>query len=100
MFPFVALQLYDDGDNDSSVKEAMTGFLIGLFLLWMLLNVAFFCTIDLSYLGTFFGTMTAPQYTCMLYVGERAKRASRGGGVANSLISLFIAGSIRARRIA
>ena len=27
-------------------------------------NIIFFCTIDLSYLNTFFGTKTAPQYTC------------------------------------
>jgi len=31
------------------------------------LNVVFFCTIDTSYLDTFFGTKTAPQYTCELF---------------------------------
>jgi len=30
--------------------------------LWLLLNFVFFCTIDLNYLNTFFGTLTAPQY--------------------------------------
>jgi len=28
----------------------------------------FFCTIDLSYLNTFFGTQTAPQYTCEVFL--------------------------------
>jgi len=32
------------------------------------LNIIFFCTIDLSYLNTFFGSVTAPQYTCELYL--------------------------------
>jgi len=38
------------------------------FATWLLLNVVFFCTIDTSYLGTFFGTKTAPQYTCELFL--------------------------------
>jgi len=62
-FPFVALQ-YFDGDS----KDVMTGFLAVSLMLWLVLNIAFFCTIDLSYLNTFFGTMTAPQYTCELYL--------------------------------
>ena len=33
-----------------------------------MLNVAFFCNIDTSYLGTFFGTQTAPQYACELFL--------------------------------
>jgi len=52
-FPFVALQLYEGDDKDS-----ITIFLIGSFSLWLALNVAFFCTIDLNYLNTFFGTFT------------------------------------------
>ena len=61
-FPFVALQ-YFDGDS----KDIMTGFLAVSFIAWLVLNIIFFCTIDLSYLNTFFGTKTAPQYTCELF---------------------------------
>jgi len=61
-FPFVALQFFEEGSTIS--KGTITLILIGSFSSWLLLNVAFFCTIDLSYLGTFFGTKTAPQYTC------------------------------------
>ena len=59
LFPFVALQ-YFDGD----MKDIMTGFLAVSFTAWLVSNIIFFCTIDLSYLNTFFGSMTAPQYTC------------------------------------
>jgi len=62
-FPFVALQ-YFDGDS----KDIMTGFLVVSLMAWLMLNTIFFCTIDLSYLNTFFGTKTAPQYTCELYL--------------------------------
>jgi len=58
-FPFVALQ-YFDGDS----KDIMTWFLVMSFTAWLVLNFIFFCTIDMSYLNTFFGTKTAPQYTC------------------------------------
>jgi len=62
-FPFVALQ-YFDADS----KDIMTGFLAVSFTAWLMSNIIFFCTIDLSYLNTFFGTKTAPQYTCELYL--------------------------------
>jgi len=62
-FPFVALQ-YFDGDS----KDIMTGFLGTSFTAWLVLNIIFFCTINLSYLITFFGSMTGPQYTCELYL--------------------------------
>jgi len=65
-FPFVALQ-YFDGDS----KDIMTGFLGMSFTAWLMLNIIFFCTIDLSYLSTFFGTKTAPQYTCELYLTSK-----------------------------
>ena len=62
-FPFVALQ-YFDGEK----KQILTAFLAICFSLWLVVNIIFFCTIDLSYLNTFFGTKTAPQYTCELYL--------------------------------
>jgi len=61
IMPFVAMQLYD-----GKGKDMVTGALVCSFALWLLINTMFFCTIDLSYVNTFFGTMTAPQYTCML----------------------------------
>ena len=45
-------------------KSTITIVLTCSFILWLLTNVAFFCTIDLTYLHTFWGTMTAPQFTC------------------------------------
>ena len=65
-FPFVALQFFEEGDTIS--KDTITLFLIGSFSAWFLLNIAFFCIIDISYLGTFFRTQTAPQYTCEWYL--------------------------------
>ena len=64
IFPFIALQMYEDENN---IKDTVTMFLIGSFSLWVLLNIVFFCTIDLAYLHTFFGTMTASQYTCNIF---------------------------------
>jgi len=63
VFPFVALQ-YFDGET----KDIMRGFLVVSFTAWLVLNFIFFCTIELSYMNTFFGTKTAPQYTCELYL--------------------------------
>jgi len=63
VFPFVALQ-YLDGDS----KDLMAGFVAVSFTAWLVSNTIFFCTIDLSYLNTFFGTKTAAQYTCELYL--------------------------------
>jgi len=65
-FPFVALQ-YFDGDS----KDIMTGFLAVSLMAWLVSNIIFFCTIDLSYLNTFFGTKTAPQYTCELFITSK-----------------------------
>ena len=62
-FPFAALQYFD-----GEIKDIMTGFLAVSFTAWLMSNIIFFCTIDLSYLNTFFGSMTAAQYTCELYL--------------------------------
>ena len=58
IFPFVALQLYEEGDEN--VKDEITWFLIGSLASWLLLNVIFLRTIDLKYLKTFFSRKTAP----------------------------------------
>jgi len=62
VFPFVALQSFE-GELKSEIEAG----LIVSFTIWVALNIAFFCTIDLAYLPTFFGTMTGPQYTIQLY---------------------------------
>jgi len=45
----------------------MLSVLIGIFILWLVLTITFFCTIDISYIGTFFDTMTGPQYAVELF---------------------------------
>jgi len=65
--PFVALSMFDGGKKEG-LKREMTVGLVGSFCLWLVLNLVFFCTIDMSYLNTFFGTKTAPQYTCELFM--------------------------------
>jgi len=64
--PFVALQYFD-----GEMKDIMTGFLAVSFTAWLLSNIIFFCTIELSYLNTFFGSMTAAEYTCELYLTSK-----------------------------
>jgi len=64
--PFVALQYFD-----GEIKDIMTGFLAVCCIAWMVSNIIFFCTIDLSYLNTFFGTKTAPQYTCEYFLTSK-----------------------------
>ena len=46
IFLFVALQLFD---GDTTTKDAITLFLVGSFALWLVLNIVFFCSIDISY---------------------------------------------------
>jgi len=65
-FPFVALQYFD-----GEMKDIMTGVLAVSFIAWLMLNIIFFCTIDLSYLSTFFGTKTASKYTCELFMTSK-----------------------------
>ena len=63
IWPFFALQWYES-DNAERVLE----FLVASFCSWCILSSIFFCCcIDVSYLGTFFGNMTGPQYAVHLY---------------------------------
>jgi len=69
-FPFVALNLVEGkiyNKSEGIRSDEIFLLLSGNLILWVLLNVIFFCTIDISYLKTFFGTKTAPQYTVDLY---------------------------------
>ena len=63
IFPFVAYSLYGGKDDKQIIF-----FLVGSFAVWVVMNVIFFKTIDTSYISTFFGTMTAPQYTCKVFL--------------------------------
>ena len=60
--PFVALQYYEGDDT-----EAVMILLVCSFCIWLILNIVFFCTIDLDFIGTFFGMITAAQYTVELF---------------------------------
>jgi len=62
MMPFVALGWYE-GEN----KEQLQTLLFVCFGLWLVLNGLFFFLIEKSYITTFFGTKTAPQYTVELF---------------------------------
>jgi len=62
IMPFVALGWYE-GDN----KEQLQTSLFICFGLWLVLNGLFFASIESSFVGTFFGTKTAPQYTVELF---------------------------------
>jgi len=72
IFPFVALQLCD---GDETARNVLATVVVGCFSLWLVLNFIFFCTIDLKFLNTFFGTKTAPQYTCELFLGSQLDSA-------------------------
>ena len=60
--PFIGIQ-YFTGDDEEEIKI----FLVCSLCLWLILNVAFFCTIDLDFIGTFFRTITAAEYTIELF---------------------------------
>ena len=67
IMPFVALQFFE-GSN----KDALSTILVCSATLWLLMNIVFFRTINKSYYNTFFGTMTAPQYTCEVFLKSNA----------------------------
>ena len=78
-FPFAVVQLYDDeSDNDADyriqsvndMKEDISLYLFSSLIAWLILNLMFFCSIDLNYLSTFFSTQTGPQYICDLYTNS------------------------------
>ena len=66
IFPFVALFLLNKQDNQSllsdSTLNSITFALSGSSIAWVLMNIVFFCTIDLAYLHTFFSTQTPQQF--------------------------------------
>ena len=65
--PFIALHLYKDEDEDNIIKEFLLTFFSISLALWLILNIAFFCTIDLSFANTFIGRQTASQCCVMNY---------------------------------
>ena len=62
IMPFVALSFHEGGN-----KKQLQTLLMGSLGLWLVLNGLFFCSIERSFVGTFFGTQTAPQYTVELF---------------------------------
>ena len=67
VFSLVALYFYEDTEGSIPLKGKLTLFLVCSCATWLLLNIIFFCNINESYYHTFFGTTTAPQYTCQLF---------------------------------
>lgn len=66
MFPFIALQYY------KGKQEGVFAFLLATLALYIAVSAVFFCSINASFISTFFGTKTAAQY-------ERAKRQAKRG---------------------
>ena len=62
IMPFVALGWYEGGN-----KEQLETLLLVSFGVWLVLNGLFFWSIEKNFLGTFFGSKTAPQYTVDLF---------------------------------
>ena len=64
--PFVALHLYEDEDKDKdeSKKKFLLIILSCCLAVWLILNIAFFCTINLKFVSTFIGMKTGPQESC------------------------------------
>jgi len=87
IFPFVALQFYDDDDSNHAMKNSVTTLLVVSVMLWMLLNVVFFCTIDLAYIATFFSTKTGPQYVCEQFQTSSENESARFEAVFNNRLS-------------
>ena len=61
--PFVTLWLTTSDSINMEINILYTFFTCS-FALWLLMNSVFFYTIDSSFLNTFFGSMTGPQFTC------------------------------------
>jgi len=76
IMPFVALGWYEGGG-----KEQLGMLLQGSFGLWLALNGLFLCSIERSFVGTFFGMQTAPEYTKELW--------KRGGNDASKFDAAF-----------
>jgi len=99
VFPFVALYLYKNADgiadntndhndlyfdnntdgltdninNHDDLGEKLQLLLICSFVVWLMLNVAFFCTIDLNYIFTFFSIERGPAWVARRFKEEGAK---------------------------
>ena len=69
ILPFVVLEMHsysvsmDSGDISNVNKNEIQLFLFCILGAWLLANIAFFCTIDISFMHTFFGTHTGEQFT-------------------------------------
>ena len=68
--PFVGLWMWEDG-RGGDFEGRVGVFLAGCLCMWAIFNAVFFFTIDLSFLNTFFGTKTAPEYTCERFLTSK-----------------------------
>jgi len=73
LYPFIALQFYDAADD--AMRYSITIFLAASLVLWLYTNIIFFLAIDLNFISAFFGTKTAPQYTCELFLESEEDEA-------------------------
>jgi len=66
IFPFEAWQIYKKtGDHTGHGHvHGILNILVIIATMWMVLNIVFLCSVDLSFFPTFFWTKTAPQYSC------------------------------------
>jgi len=67
VFPFVALQFYSAGDS----MPLLPLFLVVSFFLWLLFSIVFFCSVDLSFINTFYSTKTSAEYTCERFLDAK-----------------------------
>ena len=65
VFPFVARHIVEG--ETSSASADIFFLLLGNFTIWLVLTIIFFCTIDVSYIMTFFSTASGPEYTVELF---------------------------------
>jgi len=84
VFPFVALHLYNNADgladntnNHDDLGENVQLLLMCSFVVWLMLSVAFFCTIDLSYIFTFFSTERGHTWVVRRFKEEGAKESQK-----------------------
>ena len=78
IMPFVALSYYEGGNT-----EQLRTFLLCCLGVWVLLNGLFFWSIERSFVKTFFGTKTAPQYTVELFRNSEDDASKFGAAFGN-----------------
>jgi len=74
IFPFIALQLFEsDGGSGEEMKGNITIFLSCSSAAWLISTIAFFSTINVQYLITFFWSETSPEALCKIFLTTEYK---------------------------